>query len=353
MSGVRARAGGLLAGGILGLGLAAGLGAALADGDPATDTVGDAAGLVIPYDGTLRRGGAPFTGTALVRFALHGGPDCADCEVWAEEQTVAVRRGRFSVGLGSVTPIADAVLDGEGLFLGLTVEGRPLGGRQPLRPLPFTWWAANGSQMVAGALDLAGRSIEDVATVRGAAGAPVVMPQADLGGALQVGNARPVARGDAEFVLDPDGAHARLRVDGPLEMRGELQAFGAGTIQGDITTEQLFGRLALDRVNSFRMGGPAALTDLSALFGNPTDDLQILGPAEGLRMGDFTEAVGGPFTVAGTTSVADDIAVDIAPRSQASGAFQVGNSFTCPNAYVTRVASFGTAFQVFCSRSAP
>lgn len=78
---------------------------------------------VISYQGRLTdAAGNPLTGDYAMRFCLYAEP-AGGAPLWCEETTVHVNYGVFSVLLGSITPIPEALFDGSDRYLGVTVEG--------------------------------------------------------------------------------------------------------------------------------------------------------------------------------------------------------------------------------------
>ena len=145
---------------------------AVADNDPSTQSVIGAM-MIVPYDGFLMLDSKPVDGTARITFELYDEFSGSRTALWTETQTVTAYQGRFSVGLGSSTPIGDTILDAEQLYLGMTIietdaNGNDvsiaLGGRQAIEAAPYAAWAANSADMkVAGTL-----SVEEGAGIIGA-----------------------------------------------------------------------------------------------------------------------------------------------------------------------------------------
>ena len=116
----------------------------IADDNPATSSV--MSGLVVPYDGFLSMDGVAENGTRELSFELYQMPTDG-VPVWAEAQTVQFYNGRFSVGLGHVTPITETLLDAEKLYLAVSVTDDTgvairLGGRQVIERAPYAVWSA-------------------------------------------------------------------------------------------------------------------------------------------------------------------------------------------------------------------
>lgn len=133
------------------------------DNDPSTSNV-LAPNIIIPYDGHLALDNTPMNGQLNLRFELYD-VDQGGAPVWTEDQAnVSFYNGKFSVGLGSVTPLDAVVLDAEKVWLAIQIDDGsgtffPLSGRQAITPTPYASWAANAADFdVAGALEVAGTS---------------------------------------------------------------------------------------------------------------------------------------------------------------------------------------------------
>ena len=99
----------------------------------------------IPYRGSLDHNGVPVTNASTqMRFELFQGETAATAS-WSETQTVSVEDGFFSVALGDNQPIPAALFEQPRLFLGITVDGQPLSGRQRLLTVPYAHQAASAT----------------------------------------------------------------------------------------------------------------------------------------------------------------------------------------------------------------
>lgn len=134
------------------------------DGDPATSdiTSGD---LIVPYDGYLALDNTPMNGTLNLRFELYDDPS-AGTQLWTEDQAgVTFYNGRFSVGLGSVTPVTATVLDAEKVYLAISIDDGTgtyfaLSGRQAIEPVPYAAWSASAANFkVEGDLTVEGNAM--------------------------------------------------------------------------------------------------------------------------------------------------------------------------------------------------
>ena len=141
------------------------------DNNPRTESVPRA----LPYEGVLAVDGVPLSGTLEVTFRLWGGPARVDAEVALYEETLQVQfvNGRFSVLLGQAQQgLANAIFDADALYVGITVGGTTLRGRQRIVPVPYALWAAKaadftvennlsvgGEVSVAGGVSVAGQLV--------------------------------------------------------------------------------------------------------------------------------------------------------------------------------------------------
>lgn len=134
---------GLLAGGVLSLALSAG----------AEDTELDSDPRAFPYNGVLELDGESFSGQADFQFTLTDDEGCTFVE---DHEQVDVFTGRFSVNLGTQTEggVAACVFDANRVFLTIAVRAASsqephtqLSGRQRVHPVPFAYWAAEGSDL--------------------------------------------------------------------------------------------------------------------------------------------------------------------------------------------------------------
>ncbi len=116
----------------------------------AEDTELDAGPRAIPYNGILEFNGQSFTGQADIQFTL---TDDGECTFVEDHEDVRVFAGRFSVNVGQPTgDLPTCLFDSEAVFLQMAVrsanEQTPhvaLAGRQRINPVPFAYWAAEGS----------------------------------------------------------------------------------------------------------------------------------------------------------------------------------------------------------------
>jgi hypothetical protein len=132
------------------------------DSNPGTESVPRA----LPYEGVLAVDGVPLNGELEVTFRLWGAPRFVEGEVPLYEETrrVPFVNGRFSVLLGEAQQgLANAIFDADALYVGITVGGTTLRGRQRIVPVPYALWAAKAADFtvennlsVAGEVSVAG-----------------------------------------------------------------------------------------------------------------------------------------------------------------------------------------------------
>lgn len=104
---------------------------------------------LIPYEGRLERDGVPFDGKVPADFSLYASAD-APTPLWGPERhTLDIVAGRFHADLGSSSTIDASVLAQGGLFLGITVDGVPLAGRQRFLASPYALRSAQPDGLVA------------------------------------------------------------------------------------------------------------------------------------------------------------------------------------------------------------
>lgn len=133
----------------------------------AENTELDSGPRAIPYNGILEFNGQTFTGQADIQFTL---TDDNGCELVEDHDNVPIYAGRFAVNLGSVAGDIDpCVFDANAIYLQMAVRGGDssdphvaLAGRQRITPVPFSYWAAEGSNF-----RIDGNLQADTATVQG------------------------------------------------------------------------------------------------------------------------------------------------------------------------------------------
>ncbi|MEL6177803.1 MAG: hypothetical protein AAFS10_02570 [Myxococcota bacterium] len=205
----------LTAGLIVGLIVAAAFSSALAENSEL-----DSDPRVIPYNGVLELDGAAYNGEADFRFAIvtEEGNDCSFVE---EQGDVVVYSGRFNVNLGSTTGagVDGCIFNSQEVYITIGVrdsasdgEYTELSGRQRIRPVPFSYWSAEGSDFkVDNTLNVGG-----LANLNGGAN---ITGRTDItNGALYINTNIDVGdTTDGSLII---GSAEQLRIDG-----NEMQAF--------------------------------------------------------------------------------------------------------------------------------
>lgn len=119
----------------------------------AEDSELDSDPRVIPYNGVLEFNGTAYNGQADFRFSIVT-EDGNDCTFIEEQGDVVVYSGRFGVNLGSSvgTGVDDCIFNSQEVYIAIEVrdsasdgEYTELSGRQRIRPVPFSYWSAEGS----------------------------------------------------------------------------------------------------------------------------------------------------------------------------------------------------------------
>jgi len=217
------------------------------DNNPRTESVPRA----LPYEGVLAVDGVPLNGTLAVTFRLWGADAPVAGEVALYEETLQVPfvNGRFSVLLGQAQQgLANAIFDADALYVGITVGGTTLRGRQRIVPVPYALWAAKAADFtvennlsVGGEVSVAG-PLNALGGVRGnvtgdVAGGAIsgtsltVTGNSTLGGAgqsLTVNGTVNVFGASAELPVCPSGSPLVC----PFELRTTIATDGFVHVQG-------------------------------------------------------------------------------------------------------------------------
>ncbi len=104
--------------------------------------VATASAASIPYQGILTDDkGVPVPdGDKAVTFAVYG-QSAGGTALWSEARTVTTRKGLFSLSLGTVSSLPDALFARDSLFLNVTVAGKDLLPRTSLGASPWAFHA--------------------------------------------------------------------------------------------------------------------------------------------------------------------------------------------------------------------
>lgn len=109
----------------------------------------------IPYRGTLELNGVGVTDPGVsMQFELcvsEGGTGAAECP-WSETQVVSVQAGNFSVALGDSTsnPIPARLFAQPRLYVGISVNGQKLQGRQRVLAVPYAHYSGRSNAVPVG-----------------------------------------------------------------------------------------------------------------------------------------------------------------------------------------------------------
>lgn len=258
-------------------GLSAGVILALALGVLAEDSELDTDPRAFPYQGILEFDGESYHGQADLRFSL---TDDEGCDYAENHDAVPVYAGRFSVNIGSKdtqsNPLPDCVFNASRVFISMAVRASgdtedhlPLSGRQRIHPVPFAYWAAEGSDV-----RVDGNLSSDTLSVSGAA---------TLGGNLKVEG--------SQVQFSASGQKALQRNNNELQINPS-NSFSSGVSIGSNT---LIGG-QLTTTSGARIGGQL----------NANSGLQVTGTST--LSGGAT--IGGGATVSGTLKVGTDIQRD-------------------------------------------
>ena len=307
-------------------GLFAGLCLSLAVTTMAEDTELDTGPRAIPYNGILEFNGQALNGQADLQFTLTDDPsgENINCEFSEEHDNVTAYSGRFSVNIGSVAgDLPDCVFDSDAMYIEVAVRDATanededdtnddyvaLSGSQRIHPVPFSYWAAEGSDFkVDGDLTVNGdATVTNKAYVTGDGS----NDQASLAGdgLLTLGEIDGInlTMDGNEIIARDNGANARLNLQqdgGDTRIGGDLDA------QGDITvanSRHLY--LSNDEDAAVDNDGALTIGDLSDL--NLTmDGNEIIARDNGALSVLRLQQDGGSTRVGGDLSVHGD-ALDV------------------------------------------
>ena len=125
---------------------------------------------LVPYNGVLESNGTAISGTTdLVFFVVAAPADDSTSALWTEAHPgVLVNAGNFSVVLGHVTSFGTLFSDYGELYLGITVDGTALTGRQRLMSAPYSVASGEAKDFtVSGLLTAAQLTTSGAMTVNG------------------------------------------------------------------------------------------------------------------------------------------------------------------------------------------
>ncbi|MEO1269819.1 MAG: hypothetical protein AAFX99_17160, partial [Myxococcota bacterium] len=157
----------------------------------AEDSELDSGPRAIPYNGILEYNGQSLNGQADLRFTLSDDPsgENVNCLFTEEHDNVTAYTGRFSVNIGQVTgDLPGCVFDSDAIYIEVGVREATanededptnddyvaLSGSQRIHPVPFSYWAAEGSDfkvdgnasisgsaIIGGSIDINGSAVID------------------------------------------------------------------------------------------------------------------------------------------------------------------------------------------------
>ncbi|HCP45299.1 MAG TPA: collagen-like protein, partial [Deltaproteobacteria bacterium] len=97
----------------------------------------------------LDTGGQPLTGTHALAFSLYDA-DTGGVEQWFEYHSTDFDNGYYTVTLGDVTPLDDALFSGAPLWLEIAVDGVTLEPRQEIAAVPWALRAISAERVEGG-----------------------------------------------------------------------------------------------------------------------------------------------------------------------------------------------------------
>ena len=333
-------AAGLSAGALLTLGLSVG----------AEDTELDSDPRVIPYNGVLEFDGQAYNGPADIRFTLTG-EDPESCTFVEEHEDVPVYTGRFSVNIGVVNGDAgmNCLFDATAVYLQMAVRGgaseqehAPLAGRQRINPVPFAYWAAEGSDLkVDGHLSAASASVNGPLTASSASvNGPLTASSASVNDGLRIGQ---------DNVRSPSGT-SRLRLASNFDGNGinNNNDYQLTLFESNNPTES-YGLLAQPRTMAFNVsndagyafyrGGSNTMLRLANDGSTLNTDLDLSGDlavtgalnAPTIRGVSSINASGGAFSTGGDLNVGGNVNAStltgVTSINAGGAAFSIGGGF--------------------------
>lgn len=254
---------------LVALGLAAGSASSILVSEVTANE--DTLRTVIPYQGTLTNNeGQPIDGTVTLSFRLHGP---AGQPVWTDTfDDVVLRRGAFSVALGSKLALPAWAFNSSGAELEIGINGTWLAGRQALYSLPFSYLSLSASDLSVGSsLEVGDTFATGSLRAQGTIQAETFTTSADAAvtGNLTLG---PTTAGGGTGT-PPTG----MIVDGTFRPSATVNLVGGSTISTSSDRFRLQGDAPFG-VN-FRLAGNSLDSSFYVTFIDHPDGAQILGPA--------------------------------------------------------------------------
>ncbi|MBN96057.1 MAG: hypothetical protein CL928_18610, partial [Deltaproteobacteria bacterium] len=115
----------------------------------------------------LDSSGQPLTGSHAVFFALYDA-ETGGVQRWSEYHSTAFDSGYYSVTLGELSPLTDALFSGAPLWLELEVDGITLEPRQELSAVPWALRAGTAEQVDGGVVNATEININGTQVINGA-----------------------------------------------------------------------------------------------------------------------------------------------------------------------------------------
>ncbi|MEO1271663.1 MAG: hypothetical protein AAFX99_26525, partial [Myxococcota bacterium] len=279
----------------------------------AEDSELDTGPRVIPYNGVLEFNGSPLNGQADLMFTLTDDPsgENVNCLFEEEHGDVSAYAGRFSVNIGSVVgDLPSCAFDSDAMYIEVGVreaesdgEYVALSGSQRIHPVPFSYWAAEGSDFkIDGALNVSGAisdpdsavTIDDDLTVSGtiepsAGNSGIDWPDNPFGGG-----------GDSAWIRyyqDGSGEDAALQIGIGNDGVDDLEFFQNGQVRAYIANNFFID-------TNLRLSGNIQGTDGDLIL---SDNTQITGVLD--VRGNIQDDNDNEVTINDSLNVTNDVTV--------------------------------------------
>ena len=209
----------------------------------AEDTELDSGPRAIPYNGILEFNGQSLNGQADLQFTLTDVPGAEDaeganCYFEEEHDNVTAYSGRFSVNIGQPTgDLPDCVFDSDAIYIEVDVREADsdgdyvaLTGSQRIHPVPFSYWAAEGSDFkVDGDLKITGAIQDPVDSV------VEIDSAVDVSGALVNSSVNDLDEDQPIFINDDLTINGELSdSDGTLLINDDVAIYSSLNAQGRV-----------------------------------------------------------------------------------------------------------------------
>ena len=228
-------------------GVLIGLSLAIGFTSMAENTELDSGPRAIPYNGILEFNGQALNGQADLQFTLTDVPggEGANCLFEEEHDNITAYAGRFSVNIGSVTgDLPDCVFDSDAMYIEVAVRDATanededdtnddyvtLTGSQRIHPVPFSYWAAEGSDFkVDGDLKITGAIQDPVDSV------VEIDSAVDVSGALVNSSVNDLDEDQPIFINDDLTINGELSdSDGTLLINDDVAIYSSLNAQGRV-----------------------------------------------------------------------------------------------------------------------